>query len=254
MNNSPDSAYLATRLDLLAARLLPFTDLSAVLDRQVPNIVESINGAYAHGDDRLDESGLGCGRFLGRRMLEDFQMLLRPFHGNEYRFLKQAMRWFELVNLKVLIRGKFTAVPESALLEQLSEMGSFADLPLARLVETDDPLEMLRLLEQTAYGSVVRQARRVYEEQGHDLFSLDSAIDRNFFIELSHRALLLERADQVALSRVLGVLMDRFNLLWLLRFRFSYGLSPAKSYYLLSANGLKLDSARLMNLVRQESP
>jgi V/A-type H+-transporting ATPase subunit C len=254
MNNKPGNAYLSTRLDMLASRLLAFDELATVLEQDVPTIVARINRAYAHGDDRLDDSGLGAGRFLGRRMFADFQMILRPFHANDYRFLKQAMRWFELVNIKVLIRGKFNAVPESALHEQLSEMGSFADVPLRRLVETDDPLEMLRMLEQTPYGAIVRQARRVYEEQGHELFSLDSAIDRNFFMQLSHRALFLKRKDQALLKPVLGGLMDRFNLLWLLRFRFSYGLSAAKSYYLLSANGLKLDSARLMQLARLDSP
>ena len=254
MSHAVDEAYLSTRLDLLAARLLPMSEMTALLDEDVATIVARINQAYGYADRRLDESGIGAGRYLGSRMFEDFQVMLRPFHANEYRFLKQAMRWFELVNIKVLIRGKFNAVPESALLEQLSEMGSFADVPLRRLVETDDPLEMLRLLEQTSYGSIVRQARRVYEEQGHELFSLDSAIDRNFFIELSHRALLLKQHDQALLKGVLGVLMDRFNLLWLLRFRFSYGLSAAKSYYLLSANGNKLDSVRLMQLARQESP
>jgi V/A-type H+-transporting ATPase subunit C len=51
----------------------------------------------------------------------------------------------------------------------------------------------------------------------------------------------------------LGSLLDRFNLIWLLRYRFSYGLSSAKSFYLLSAIGKRLHSTELMQLARLDS-
>ena len=133
------------------------------------------------------------------------------------------------------------------------ELGDYADLPVDILMDTDDPFEMLRLLEQTAYGGIVRRARRVFEEQGHDLFSLDSAIDRNFFIELAQHARFLSIEEQSHLKQVMGVLMDRFNLLWLLRYRFSYGLSSSRSYYLLTATGNRLQTAQLMKLARMSS-
>lgn len=248
-----DSAYAQTRLNLLADRLLSVKTLGKMLSEDLDQIAVRINWTANETDGQSNLPALGFGRYLAQQMFDDFQILLRPFHDNDYRFLKQAIRWFELVNLKVLIRGKFTGVSENDLMEQLVDLGHFADLPLQTLVETDDPFEMLRLLEHTAYGAIVRQARRVFDEQGHDLFSLDSAIDRNFFIELGHRGRFLSTEDHMLLRRVFGVLMDRLNLLWLLRYRFSYGLSPAKSYYLLTASGLQLHSSDLMKLARLES-
>lgn len=253
MKTELDSAYAQTRLNLLTDRLLSFETLEALVSKNLDQIVARIDWVENQAGGRSNSPGKGIGRYLSQRMFADFQILLRPFHGTDYRFLKQAIRWFELVNLKVLIRGKFTGVSEAELSEQLVDLGYFADLPLQTLIETDDPFEMLRLLELTAYGGIVRQARRVFEEQGHDLFSLDSAIDRNFFIELSHRGRFLSVDDQMLLQQVFGVLMDRLNLLWLLRYRFSYGLSPAKSYYLLTASGLQLHAPELMKLARLES-
>lgn len=253
MKNASDNAYLQTRLSILSERLLPVETLVSLISEDLETITQRIGCSEARDHGWQNDHGAGVGHYISQAMFDDFQMLLRPFQANSYRFLKQAMRWFELVNLKVLIRGKFTGVSEGELSEQLVNLGKFADLPLQVLLEADDPYEMLRLLEQTAYGAIVHQARRVFEEHGHDLFSLDSAIDRNFFIDLVHRSRFLEFDDQVLLRKVFGVLLDRMNLMWLLRYRFSYGLTPAKSYYLLTAGGQQLHSIELMKLARMES-
>lgn len=253
MKSRSDSAYLQTRLSILSDRLLSIESLAEFVNDDLDKITQRIYSGENTQIEWRDRSGSGIGRYISQKMFDDFQMLLRPFHATAYRFLKQAVRWFELVNLKVLIRGKFTGVSEIELSEQLVDLGSFADLPLQTLIETDDPFEMLRILEQTAYGTIVHQARRVFEEHGHDLFSLDSAIDKNFFIELVNRARFLPVNDQILLRHIVGILLDRMNLMWLLRYRFSYGLPAAKSFYLLTAGGMQLHSAELMMLARLES-
>ena len=248
---SRDSVYLSTRLDIMAARLISLQQMQELIMLDLDQVLNQLHEWMPSIDPHMDIIPLR--RALSREMYTDFQILLQPFSGNEHRFLKHAIRWFELVNLKVIIRGKFTGVNETEMSRQLVDLGEYADLPVRTLIETDDPFEMLRSLEQTVYGGIVRQARKVFEEQGHDLFSLDSAIDRNFFLELANRARFLDEREQADLKQVLGVLLDRFNLLWLMRYRFSYGLTPAKSYYLLTASGPLLQSQRLMQLARLDS-
>jgi V/A-type H+/Na+-transporting ATPase subunit C len=251
MSIHTSDSYLSARTDLMVQRLLDESVLNRIVAsdlEQLPALIQSMLP-----EQNLEIPLPQLRRLITYSMYLDFQLLLRPLNGNNRRFLKHAIRWFELSNLKVLIRGKFAGVKESELQKQLINLGEYADLPIKTLLETDDPFEMLRLLEQTAYGGIVRQARRVFDEQGHDLFSLDSAIDRNFFIELATRARFLSSEEQIHLNDVLGVLMDRFNLLWLLRYRFSYGLSAARSYYLLTATGKRLQSSQLMNLASKSS-
>jgi V/A-type H+-transporting ATPase subunit C len=247
------SAYLGTRLDVFASRLIGFDRLKDFIDYDLDRILQEIQALTGNSYDLEAAGAKRFERQLVDRALEDFLVLIRPFSGNERRFFNFAIRWFELVNLKVLIRGKFSGVDSGMIRQQLVELGSFADLPIRKLLDTDDPYEMLRLLETTAYGSIVRQARRVYDEQGHDLFLLDATIDRSFFIDLYQHARFLERQDSDFIGRVLDGLLDRFNLLWLLRYRFSYGLSAAKSFYLLTASGRKLHSIELMRLARLDS-
>jgi V/A-type H+-transporting ATPase subunit C len=247
------SAYLGTRLNVFASRLIGFDRLKNFIDYDLDRILQEIQALTGNSYDVDAGDAKRIERQLVDRAFEDFLVLIRPFSGNERRFFNFAIRWFELVNLKVLIRGKFSGVDSGRIRQQLVELGSFADLPIRKLLDTDDPYEMLRLLETTAYGGIVRQARRVYEEQGHDLFLLDATIDRSFFIDLYQRTRFLEQQDSDFIGRVLDGLLDRFNLLWLLRYRFSYGLSAAKSFYLLTASGRKLHSIELMRLARLDS-
>jgi len=47
--------------------------------------------------------------------------------------------------------------------------------------------------------------------------------------------------------------MDRFNLLWLLRYRFAYNLSAAETYYLLVPTAYQLNRTSLQQLVEFNS-
>lgn len=247
------SSYLNTRLSIFASKLIGFNLLTDLLGQELDQILNKVQQITGHNYS-IDSSGSGnIGNLIAKNALDDFQLLIRPFSGSERRFFLYAIRWFELVNLKVLIRGKFTKTDNAVIQQQLVDLGNFADLPVNKLLETEDTHEMLRLLETTVYGGIVRQARFVYEEHGNDIFLLDASIDRSFFINLKQRLQTLDDQDSTQVSRVMGVLLDRFNLLWLLRYRFSYHLSPAKSYYLLTASGKTLHSANLMRLAKMDS-
>ncbi len=251
--SSYSSAYLSTRLSIFASNLLGIHRLMDLLGLDLQTILKRVNQFTGH-DYRIDDTDSHyLENQLASSALNDFQPIIRPFSGNERLFFYYTIRWFELVNLKVLIRGKFTRADNSVIQQQLVDLGDFAELPLKKLLETEDPHEMLRLLETTAYAGIVRQARNVYEEHGNDLFLLDATIDRSFFINLKKRLLRLDNQDASEVNQVMGVLLDRFNLLWLLRYRFSYHLSSAKSYFLLTASGKNLHSATLMRLAKLET-
>jgi V/A-type H+-transporting ATPase subunit C len=247
------SVYLATRLTVLASRLISFEQLVDFIELDLEQVMSRLKQHGGHEYDIEASNPRSIEAQLSNRALDDFQILMRPFAGSERRFFQFAIRWFELVNLKVMIRGKFSGIDSRSIEDQLIDLRAFTDLPIARLLDTDDPYEMLRLLETTAYGGIVRQARRVYEEHGNDLFLLDATIDRSFFIDLKHHARFLHDQDADNNRHVLGSLLDRFNLLWLLRYRFAYELSPAKSFYLLTTTGNRLHSTELMRLARMDS-
>lgn len=242
------SSYLGARINVLASELIRIEQIQSLVDADLDDLLHHIGLSV---DSGLDDNAIE--KQLVSDALEDFQLLFRPFYSVERDLLNYGVHWYELTNLKTLIRGKFTGKSDSSIQKQLINLDQFAVLPLQRLLQADDPHEMLRLLEQTPYSNIVRQARTIYEKEGQNLFALDAAIDRHFFTGLLQRIRFLDQQDRQEMLLVFGSLMDRLNLLWLLRYRFSYGLSPAKSFYLLATTGRKLHSENLMGLARLDT-
>jgi V/A-type H+-transporting ATPase subunit C len=243
------SAYLNTRVSLFSGRLWQAEDFQTLLRapiEEIPQIlVESglvqLAGVQPGNDIHSLEQSIIA------QLLEETLILLRPLTGPGRAFLLYWTERFEVTNLKTLLRGKMTGERPAALLNRLTPMGAFGRLDVQDLSHAEDVAELLRRLETGHYSGIVRQARQAFEDS-HDPFLLDAALDRSYYEGLAHRAQALEKNDGSALRQLMGSLIDRINLVWLLRYRFNYKLPPAQVYYLLVASHYGLSSARLREL------
>ena len=232
-------AYLNTRISILAVALLPRGSMPAsgeLLDD---------SGAVSGGGVSVEQAQLS-------KLLADVQLIVRPLTGPDRDLLIHAIHLYELANLKTIIRGKLAGLARDAIEAELFDLGDFATLPMDDLLRTEDAPEALRRLETTPYFGIARQARRIYE-QGQDMFAVDAAIDRQYLAGLKHRALSVSRRERGAVAVVAGALMDRTNLVWLLRYRFSYDFAPAATYYQLVPSTASMTAERLRSLARLPS-
>jgi V/A-type H+-transporting ATPase subunit C len=152
-----------------------------------------------------------------------------------------------MTNLKAIIRGKMGGAASADIRRELSGMGFLARLPVEELLQTEDIGELLRRLENTPYADMVRFARRAFEAQPR-LFELDAALDRRFYHGLAEQAHTLEGTLGKPFHRIMELYIDRINLTWLLRFRFTYHLPSAQVYYLLIPSHYRLSSGALKEL------
>ncbi len=241
MNNY---AYLNARVSIFAGRLLSET-----------RFTEFLSGAAKGEEDLLNDNSVDHALIEQAwlmRMLADFQVLVRPLSGAARELL---MYWFhkgDIANLKTIVRGKIAGLDVETISAQLLELGSLSALPVEQLLRTEDIGELLRRLENTRYGNIARQARRVFEKD-HQLYSLDAAIDRHYLLGFVQRVRALDAKQRNYLAPLIGIFMDRFNLLWLLRYRFAYNLSAAETYYLLVPAPYRLNRSRLQQLVELNS-
>lgn len=240
-------AYLNARVAVLATQLLPETQLYDLFHAnagQVQGRLHSVDEWL--GDEHLDFSLLEQAWFL--KMMDDFKVLIRPLTATDRELLLYWLRKTELANLKTILRGKLAGFSAEKINSQLLELGKLASLPLEQLLNTEDVSELLRHLENSPYGTIARQSRRVFEEH-HDLHALDSAIDRHYLIGLVAKLKTLETRSRKALLPLVSAWVDQFNLLWLLRYRFSYQLSAAETFYLLIPTSYHLNRDVLLRLV-----
>lgn len=247
------SAYLNTRVTLFSHRLWDEGDFSDLIGTAPGNMAATLGARglpqLAAGFDTLDNRSLE--QRIIAQVLEETAILIRPLSGAPRDFLTYWTERFEVSNLKTLLRGKMTGDRPATLLNRLTPMGSFGRLDIQDLANAEDVNELLRRLEAGPYAAIVRHARRAFE-QSRDPFILDAALDRSYYEGLAQLARPLEQesgtAGRAPFGRLMGLLIDRINLVWLLRYRFNYNLPPAQVYFLLVASHYDLTSARLREL------
>lgn len=247
-------AYLNARLSILAARLIPPARLDLAIE-QPPSLEPGSPYGTTQESFLADTGGeiVALEDALLMNLWRDFLVITRPLSGVEHEFIVYGIHWFELANLKAIIRGKFAGTPDRDIREQLADLGPFATLPLDDLLGTEDPAELLRRLDDTPYADIARHARRTLEEQ-QDLFTVDADIGRRYYMGLQRRAREIGMDQRQSVTELTGFVLDRVNLLWLLRYRFAYDLSPAKTYYLLVPSTRLMTADHLQTLVQLSSP
>ncbi len=243
------SAYLNTRVSLYSGRLWQGADFDALIGSPDAEIAETLSerGLPQLAAGYGSQDPLSLEQRIIAEILDETRVLIRPLTGDARNFLIYWTERFEISNLKTLVRGKMTGEKPASLLARLTPMGAFGRLDAQDLVLAEDVTELLRRLEAGAYAGIVRHARRAFEES-HDPFILDAALDHGYYEGLARRAQPLENAAGAAFRRLMATLIDRINLVWLLRYRFNYNLPPAQVYFLLVASHYALPSSRLRQL------
>jgi V/A-type H+/Na+-transporting ATPase subunit C len=243
-------AYLNARVSVFAERLLGLGETQALIDGHATprGAAPAELGADATGTrltDDLDQQNVTV-------LLRELAVLIRPLSGHARDLLSYWAHRFELSNLKTIIRGKMAGQPQLTIQQDLLDMGSLTRLPTAELLQSDSLEELLRRLDETAYASITDQARQLLE-RGEALFALDAAIDRRYFAGLARRGNAVGTAAAPLLRAIVGSVIDRVNLVWLLRYRFAYDLPPAQAYYLLIPASYRLSPRQLQQLAQRGS-
>jgi len=118
------------------------------------------------------------------------------------------------------------------------------NIPLDKIVNVNTLEEAAELLNQTPYGSIVReQAGRVSQEGS--LFPLEVALDHFYYRNLFSKIEKLEPNDRKIAQRLIGVEVDLQNLNWIIRFRSFYQLPLERVLSLIIPGGLSLKTEML---------
>jgi V/A-type H+-transporting ATPase subunit C len=252
------SAYLNTRVSLYAGRLWHDEELDSLVGlsddmfidtlsrRGLPQLVAGYGSQTGH-----QQEARSLEQRIIAEVLDETRVLIRPLSGHARAFLTYWTARFEVSNVKTLLRSKMSGESPAAVLTQLTPMGIFGRLDNQDLAHAEDVGELLRRLEAGPYAGIVRHARRAIE-LSQDPFNLDAALDRGYYEGLVMRAEPLEAGAGLPFRTLMADLIDRVNLVWLLRYRFNYKLPPAQVYYLLVGSHYSLTGAKLQQLAALE--
>jgi V/A-type H+-transporting ATPase subunit C len=247
-------AYLQTLVAIFSKRLLSdlqFTGLvkqplKEILPRLKNNGLENIIIKLTQSHYRPLPAGNMDNLFLSI-LLDDAQSIIRSLSGREREFFIFWIRRFELQNIKTILRGKSLQRPKEQILSELTPLNQFSVLPIDELLNADNITDFLHQLEKTPFASIAYYGSKNFEQK-RDVFTVETAINHQYFTVLNDKLNDLSNDDQSLLQPLLGRIIDQTNLIWLLRYRLIYHLSSSHTYFLLVSGGLYLHPKILIQL------
>jgi V/A-type H+-transporting ATPase subunit C len=248
-----NQAYLNTRISAMTERLLGPDRMRGLLQLSLADLAERFELAPLL-DEQLSvrAKSRAVEQALVQVLMSEIKVLTRPMTSVERALVLAWGRKFALLNLKTLIRGKLYELDQADIRDNLYDLPADVRLPHQELFRAESVLELLRTLEQGPYRIIARQARQVFEQK-REHFALEAAIDQQYYHELARQAQQFPSESLQPLRAMMGLLLDRIDLLWLLRFRFSYQLSPSETFYYLVPSFRLLYRDRLLALVNVET-
>jgi V/A-type H+-transporting ATPase subunit C len=248
MNSLRDQAYLKTRVVIFASRLFSIEEVQRLKQMTLNQLGERFDllPILEQDIETRQKSGL-VEQALLQGLMNELKVLLRPLSGRARGLILYWPRKYELYNLKTLIQGKWNNLGIQEIRHNLYALPENIRLPHEALLQAENVQEMLRQLERGPYSQIARQARHVYEEQ-HENFSLGAAIDRLYYTGMLAQANITDCGDKRGLKKAIGSMVDRQNILWLMRYRLIYHFAPSEAYYLLIPYGGQIQRDHLMAL------
>jgi len=139
-------------------------------------------------------------------------------------FLFQFYRYFEVENLKAVLRGIMTDPSWDHVRDVLFPIGTMTTLPLQAMVESGNIVAAVDLLDNTRYADTLSFAMKRYATE-QNLFPVEVALDLSYWRQLWKEAKQLPAPDRDQALRIVGALLDMNNLMWAIRYRVYYQLS-----------------------------
>ena len=168
---------------------------------------------------------------LRKRLADSYQSVIHMSPEHARPLLVQLYRYFEVGNLKAILRGIVTGSQGGTALslwdrvhDVLFPLGSMTVLPAQAMVESGNVGAAVELLHGTKYETVLSFAMRRYSAE-QNLFPVEVALDLEYWRGLWQEAKKMPGQDREQALRVVGALIDMNNLMWAIRYRVYHKLS-----------------------------
>ena len=129
--------------------------------------------------------------------------------------------------VKTVVRGIARNTERRRLLSMLPPVPESSSIPFAAVTATDKLEAAAKVLRGTTYGDAIEEGIRVARTgDGDELWPIEAALDRRYFIRLEAAGRRFAGAEGVVVTRLLGAVADAFNVLAAERLNRTFHLSP----------------------------
>ncbi|HUG34573.1 MAG TPA: V-type ATPase subunit [Anaerolineales bacterium] len=229
-------AAISTKVRAMYSNLLSPQEITRLSDSpDFPSLISSLkNTQYGPHLSALKDNELTPRRAiqqLKQRLADSYTSVVQMSPEQTRPLIKQLYRYFELGNLKAVLRSILTVTswnpdvaPWDRVREVLFPFGSFATIPAQAMVESGNVPAAVELLKGSPYESAMSFAMRRYSAE-QNLFPLEVALDLDYWRRLWAEAKKLSGLDREQGTKIIGSLLDMNNLMWAIRYKVYYKLS-----------------------------
>jgi V/A-type H+-transporting ATPase subunit C len=253
MSAVTDYAFLNSRVSVMAAQLLPRARLEAFIDDPEGDhrdFFEAAGLTPLADDPSMAPRELE--QLLANTLIDEAMRLARGMHSAGRELIHHFVRRFEMVNLKILIRCKLAGCTPEQIRERLFDLSPLPQVPSETMLHAEDVNECLRLIEAGRHAVLAHQLRQVLAES-QEVFLVEAAIDYGYFSALYRKVRTLPMRDRQVVQPFIARVIDQVNLVWLMRYRLGYGMTPPHTFFLLIRASGQLDRTRLAALAQLDS-
>jgi V/A-type H+/Na+-transporting ATPase subunit C len=222
-------AAISARVRAMYSSLLTSQDFARLSDSpDFPTLVTQLKttayGPYLEGLKDRDLTPQKVELQIEGRLADSYSSVIAMAPQNAKSLLRQLYRYFEIDNLKAILRGILTDSNWEEISEILFPMGAMSVLPAQAMVEAGSIGSAIELLQGTPYYETLSFAMKRYSTE-QNLFPLEVALDLYYWRQLWMEAKKLQGQDRQQALRIIGSLMDVNNLMWVIRYKVYYQLS-----------------------------
>lgn len=222
-------AAISARVRAMYSSALSPQDFARLSDApDFPSLIGQLeNTAYGPYLEGLKDKELIPRRVISqlkKRLADSYYSVIHMAPEHTRPLLTHLCRYFEVDNLKAILRGIVTDPNWERVKDVLFPFGSMTVLPAQAMVESGSVSAAVELLRGTVYEETLSFAMKRYSVE-QNLFPLEVALDLNYWRQLWRLAGRLPGQDREQALRVVGTMIDMNNLMWAIRYRVYHRLS-----------------------------
>jgi V/A-type H+/Na+-transporting ATPase subunit C len=231
-----DYAAISARVRAMSADLLSPQDMLRL--SEAPDFLSLFNSlkgtAYGSYLESLKDKEINPRRVITqikRKLADSYYSVIQMAPVNTRPLVKQLYRYYEIGNLKAVLRALVTVSAwnaETGLWDRVREvlfpLGPASVLPAQAMVESGSISSAVDLLNGTPYEDILSFAMKRYSAE-QNLFPIEVALDLGYWRRLWAEAAKLTGQDRQYGVRIIGSLLDMNNLMWAIRYKVYQKLS-----------------------------
>ena|SRR5215207_1119451 len=228
-------AAISARVRAMYSDLLTPQDMMRLSDSpDLPSLVSALKttsyGPYLDGLKDKEVTPRRVITQIKRKLADSYYSVIQMAPENTRPLVKQLYRYFEVGNVKAVLRGIVTVSSwnnDTPLWDRVRDVLfplSASSIPAQAMVESGSVGTAIDLLQGTPYEEALSFAMKRYSAE-QNLFPLEVALDLSYWRRLWAEAKKLSGQDREQSTRIIGSLLDMNNLLWAIRYRVYHKLS-----------------------------